>query len=183
MVLDLLANIVFSIIALLQGTLVFSVPVFVITVVAAFFGAKLQKKYELSWLQAVLSIIFIVVAVIVFAIYLYPAVTTLGQETLGIAGDVYAPNITGLIGMAILNPIRLLVVSLIISLLLLPLGFVGQFVYEKFLTKMNFYVRVFAAVFAAVLLAWILILFVIPGLLNLDVLTGVFYLIFYGFAY
>ena len=78
-----------------------------------------------------------------------------------------------------LQAIRLLAVSVVLSLLLLPLELAGSFVFDYLGKKTGwpFVARVYAGVFATTVLAAYFAFFVFPF-----ALPGIVYMIFYGFA-
>ena len=186
MVSELVPKLLFSAIDLLKGSLVFSLPVFVVVLIAVFFGKFLMKKYKFNWLSAAGLTTYVFTAIILFIIYFTPILQSLGQTTIGTVPDMFQPTPQEIVGQILGVPARLLIVSLFVALLLLPLEFVGSYVYDflsKKYSKLNHYVRAFAAVFAATLFAWFLILFIFQLVFGIDLITGLLYLIFYGFAY
>jgi hypothetical protein len=145
-----------------------------------------MKKYKFSWLSAAALTSYVFTAIIVFAIYFTPVLQSLGQSTMGEVPEMFQPSAQEIAGQILGVPARLLIVSLFVALLLMPLEFVGSFIYDslgKKYPKLNHYIRAFAAVFCATLFAWFLILFVFQMILGIDLITGLLYLIFYGFAY
>lgn len=186
MPLNFLLKLVFSIIDLLKGSIIFSIPAFVFTVAGVFIGKELMNRYKLSWLLAALLSTFAITAVLVFIIYFTPVLSALGQDTIGEIPAGLAPTVNETVASAILIPLRLLFVSFLIALLFLPLEIIGSFIFEWLSSrykKMNFYVRLYASVLSTVFISIAIILFALYGVLGINIIAGVLYLIFYGFAY
>ncbi len=183
MPLGLLSDIAFSALGLLQGTLLTSMPVFVAVALLALVRSKIAARYSLSWIKSTALVTFVAIAVLVFLANYVPMLASLGEQSLGAVPAQLADNQESALLRAVMQPLRMIFVALALTLLLLPLGLIGDFIYAALNERwkgMNRYVWMFASVFLTVLVAMLFALIILPRAFGIDVITGVIYFVFVG---
>lgn len=170
-------NIIFSFFDLAKGSAIVSIPVFVFVFVASLARKWLEKKYKWSWIKSSFVTTYFLVFSFVFVLYTFPIVQAFleaGEETVL---PEFAPTPLEIIVPIFLQSARLLLVALILTLLLLPLEFVGLYLFEKISQRVRaaFSVRLFLAVFLVTLFTFATVIFFAGW-----VFSGIIYLIFFG---
>lgn len=167
-----------SVIDFLRGAFIYSLPVFLFTMVAVVARRLAAKRFKLSWITSTMLVTFFMTLSLVTALYLSPIIQAFQEPSYTLPPEL-EPSILEKAYFVFLQAVRLLAVSVVLSLLLLPLELVGSFFFDWLSKKTNwtFVVRLYAAVFATTLLAAYFAFFVFPFMLS-----GIVYMIFYGFA-
>lgn len=170
-------DILFGLIELVKGAFLLSIPVFVFVFIAIFVRRALAKKYKWNWFKSSIITTYFLVFSLVFVLYALPIL-----QVLTIPGQIvfpeFQPTILEQFVPLVIQFARLLIVALLLTFLLMPIEFVGLFLFEKISekTKHAFSVRLFATVFITMAVVSIVFLFIAPW-----IVTGILYLIFFGF--
>lgn len=167
-----------SMLAFLRGVFIYSIPVFLFTMVAAIARRMTARRFKLSWIASTAIATFFMMLSLTTALYLSPIIQAFQEPSYTLPPEL-EPTLSEKAYFVALQTIRLLAVSVVLSLLLLPLELLGSFVFDALSKKTGwpFVVRVYAGVFATTLLAAYFAFFVFPF-----ALAGIIYMIFYGFA-
>lgn len=176
---DLIQLLLFSLIDLLRGTLLLSVPVFIIVAPACFLRKRLARKYRLDWLKSTFATSYLLVLLLIFVLYFSPIAGSWGHETMGIYPPAFAPAAWEGLAAAALLFLRLVFVALVFEIMLLPMEFFGALLFDwlgKRYAKLNYYIRLYAVVFAGTLISAFLVLFAMKWLP-----AAVLYMVFYAF--
>ena len=182
MALDLLSNVVFSVVDFLKLAIMLAVPTYVFTAIGAWLKGKLCEKFKLSWLKGAAASTFAVFFVLLTALYLFPYVSAFGTETIGAVPEFAQATLDVVLLQGVLLVVRLLLIAALLALLVLPLELAGSYALEALRAKypaLNYYAALLVSVFAVSLLAVFLLLFVIPPIIGGDAVTGLVYLVFF----
>jgi len=177
MVLDLIANIFFSIAYLLKGAIFYSFFTYIIVLVAVYVRKIIAEKFKLNWLLSTAIVTYLVLFLIIFVIYLTPFFTSIGETQTGIIPEPFAQtNLEIVIGIIFVF-LRLVLVVAVLTLLVLPLEFIGVFIFEQIEERnpKGYYLNIALATFATVLITSIVVLFLAPW-----IIPGVLFLIFFS---
>lgn len=169
----------FSLLDLLKGSVIFSIPVFVFVFTAIFVRKSLAKKYKWAWFKSSIVTTYFLVFSLVLVIYVLPIVDVNNSvQNYPILPEL-APTPLEIATPIILQFFRLLVVALILTFILMPLEFVGLFLFEKISQKIKaaYSVHIFLTVLASTFFSLAIILFLMPW-----IVSGIIFLIFFGFA-
>lgn len=184
MAMDIVSDILLSLFGLLQGSLVTSVPVFVLVLLGSLLKEKIQKKYpSLKWLQASAVSTFILLFVLIFIMYYSPVVSSIGQETIGTIPPQLSPDLTTFILTNLFVFLRLVFVVAVLTLIILPLELIGSFIHDSLkgrFPELNRLIIIYASVFASTVIAALLAIWLLPLVLGIDVITGVLFFIYFG---
>ncbi len=175
---DTLSLILFSILDLLKGSLIFSIPVFAFVFIAIFVQKALSKKYQWTWFKSSAITTYFFMFSLASVLYVLPIIDVFTTtQTVSVLPE-FAPTPLEIVLPIILQFVRLLVVALILSFILMPLEFVGLYLFEAISkkTKVSYSVRLFLAVFLSTLFTLAITIFLAPW-----IITGLIYLIFFGF--
>lgn len=166
-----------SIIDLLKISLPASIVAFAFVFVAVIARKQLAQKYKWSWVKSSFITTYFFLFALTVSLYLAPILDVVFvPSTSGIPPEL-APTLSEIILPPIAQFLRLLVVALILAFILMPLEFVGLYLFEKISEKLKagFSVRLFLTVFLATVFSFAITLFLMPW-----VLTGIIYLIYFG---
>ena len=174
-----LASVVAGILDLIRGSVINSVYVFAIVIVAFFIRRYMAKKFSMNWFKSSILTTYLLVFLLIFVMHLlilfpvlsyYVFIPPEFQPTL-------ADNITSLI----LQLFNIVFSAAVITFLLMPLEFIGLYFYEKVLPEKTAYpIKLLFAVFLSTLLASILVIFVFPSVFGINVLLAVLNLAVFG---
>lgn len=177
MVQNFLLDVVFSLVDLIKGSFLLSIIVFALVLIGIFIQRKLIKRFKLSWIKSSLISTFIIVLIFVFAMYVFPLAVGFSQHDPGILPEGFemtAGEYLFLIGTALF---KILSLSFILTVFLLPLQFVGLFAMD-FLKKkysLPFLANVFFAVFCSTLVGAFIVIYLFPW-----IPTGIVYLLYFA---
>ncbi|MFH1256250.1 MAG: hypothetical protein V1494_03060 [Candidatus Diapherotrites archaeon] len=174
-----IAGLVFaSIFEFLKGSFINSIPLFIIVLFGMWLKEKLKRKYRLSWVKSVFAATFIICLALIAFANLQPWFFALGEQTAGTAPPVISETILDSVFFAAATLVLFFLKALVVSLVLLPLEFVGAFVSEAIEKKFKWHslARLYISVFVMTAIASALILFAFPW-----ILTGIIYLVFFTF--
>ncbi|AJF60211.1 MAG: hypothetical protein J4224_01585 [Candidatus Diapherotrites archaeon] len=161
MVQDLVSVTVFSLIDLLKGSFISSVPVFIFV----FFASKVRRaiagKYKWSWFKSGFITTYLLIFSLILVLYLQPALPLLQSDPFGETPVEFQTPVLELLLIALIQLVRLLVVALVLSFIVLPLEFIGLFLHEKIKKSFKFHwaLKLYLTVFIVTLLASIFVLF------------------------
>ena|SRR3989338_1344726 len=168
----------FSILDLARGSISVFLPVFIATLIGRLILKKTEKRMKWKWLSNAFAATFALLWIVILALYFYPVLTSLQETNVGETPSVFAPSATTLAASYVYGLFRVTVSALVISLLLLPLEFIGLFIFESLLRRFPELPEIANIALACYLTSAIsaaIILFIIP-----EAPTGIFYFIFYG---
>ena len=163
---------------LLKGSFLVSIIVFVFVFIAIFVRTALAKKYKLNWFKSSILTTYFLVFSLVLVLYIMPVIDILITPATGIILPELQPTPVELLIPFVLQFARLLVIALMLTLLLMPLEFIGIFLFEKISEKFKFAysIRLFLTVFAVSVFTSAFVLFVAPWSI-----AGILFLIYFGF--
>ncbi|MFH1587108.1 MAG: hypothetical protein ABID38_04585 [Candidatus Diapherotrites archaeon] len=177
MVLDIIIKIIFSIVDLLKGTIIFTIPIFVLVLISIYVRKRIAEKFKLNWFLSAAVITYILLFIITFVFYFLPFVSSLWETQIGTIPEAFANSFLEMAVSTLFVLIRHILVVAVLTILVLPLEFVGVFLLEKF--EENWpkggYLNVLIATFLMVLITAVIVLFIIPWSW-----VGVFFLIFFS---
>jgi len=177
MVLDLASNAFFSVIDLIKIAFIASVPAFIGVILGMKLKGLLEKKFKDSWLRNSFIVTYIFCLIIVAFLYVFPLMEAFGEtNTAGIPQELN-PTLTDSILAFLWSAFKILFSAFVIAILLIPLEFVGLYVFEWLQKKykFNYFAELFLGVFSASLVAVIVLLFLFPW-----TITGLIYLIYFA---
>ncbi len=177
MVLNLLLDIVFSVFDFLRGAFLISILTFVLFLLGYFFSKKFLERFNLSWVKKAFISSFFVFVVLLLFVFVWPVIEAFLVVDLGVIPEEFRMTLAEFFYLVFSLLIKMLVVALIFSIFVLPLLFVGVFVFE-FLSKKFFwnkFINFFLASFAVTAFGLFIVLFLIPW-----VIPGAVYLIYFA---
>lgn len=158
-----------SVLDFLKGVALFSIISIFFVLAGSFFQKLLMQKLKLKWVHATMIAVYIICLACVFAIYVYPLF--LADLVPSYIPPYLASPVTDQAYMFLLQGVRLLIVSLALTVLLLPVILIGAFLFDWLSkkTRLGFALRLSLSVFIVNAIAWYFILFylgfIIPGIL------------------
>ncbi len=167
----------FAVIDLLKGAFLVSIPAFAFVFIAVLVRKALAKKYKWNWFSSSLVTTYFLVFSMTLVLYITPYF----DATAGLAPQVVPPELqqtpAEFFAPFAAQFARLLIVALLLALLLMPIEFIGLFLFEKISERLHFAysIRLFLATFLVSLFCSFIIIFVAPW-----IITGILYLIFFG---
>jgi len=173
-----LENLVFSIFDLLKGSIIITIPIFLLLLVGQKLRKRIESETKWNWLTSAFVATLIINFILLLVAYFFPLVTALQEVSIGQIPSVFAPSVTSLLGLFVFGVIWVGIVSVILSLLLMPLEFAGLFFYEfvsKKLKKQPDWVKLLATAYISAVFSSAVILFLVP-----EAITGFFYLLYFG---
>ncbi len=146
---------------LLVGTLVFSIIVLALVWAASWIRGKLLKRFpKLSWIQSVFLSMLALVFILVFVLYFFPMASAPSNSVLDQPPD-EPQDVLGGIANFLTQVARLLFVSLVFTILLVPLALLGDFVRQYVQKKRKKWIALLIASWCCVLVT-VLIWFLFP---------------------
>jgi len=178
MALDFLALVFSSFVDLLRGSFVASIPIFIAVLIGLWLKEKIKKKYRLSWVKSVFAATYILSFILIAAMNLVPWLLALGEQTIGTPPPDLSGTILDSVIFAAATIFLLFAKALAVSLIILPLCFIGAFVSEAIEKrfKRHSIARIYAAAFIMSVFVSVLLLFVFPWALG-----GIIYLVLFTF--
>lgn len=175
---NILTDVIFSAFDFFKGAFLISVIVFFLFLIGYFFSKKFIEKFNLSWVQKSFVSSFFVFVLLLLVFFVWPVLEAFLTVDLGVIPEVYKMTLFEFFYLIFSLLIKLVIVSLIFSVFVLPLIFVGAFAFDFFSKKfnsLNKFINFFFACFAATALGLFIVLFLIPW-----VVPGVFYLLYFA---
>lgn len=124
-------NLLLSILlGLLEGSFVIAIPVFFILLFAGFLRKKLAKKYSLNWIVSVFIISIILLLPCIIFLYFYPIIISIPEQTIGVIPSVLQPTTEQWFLFWFYISAKLLAVTVIISIILMPFILLGSFLQQ-----------------------------------------------------
>lgn len=124
-----------AVVGLLFGSLLFSVPAFFLVLLGGFLRKKLAKAYSLSWIISSLIVVFFFSFLLIVFVYFFPIVSSIPEQTIGELPSVLMPSDSEWFLFWFYISVKILSVSLIVSVLLIPFVLLGSFLLD--LVKAN----------------------------------------------
>ncbi|MEK6958022.1 MAG: hypothetical protein AABW99_03530 [archaeon] len=178
MVFEAITDLFLSVLDILRGSIVPTIPVFLAVLFASWLRKKIEKETKRSWIATLLASTIIVMYFILLFAYFIPYLAALQQSNVGEIPSPFAPSLAGLVAGFVFGALWVFVVAVVASLILLPLEFVGAFIYEyvsKKLGKQPGWLKLLIATYISVAVASAAIIFIVPWLL-----PGFLYFLYYG---
>jgi len=153
---------------------------FIWFIIGSFVGLKLkgflQKKFNLSFVVSVIASMTIIFFIILFFLYFSNWYSALLEENLGYRPDFATPSTIDIILFFVFSLIRVILLSVLFSLILLPFAFIGSvlmpIIKEKINNELASFVIANALLFA---LGLFIVLFLLPW-----IPLAMLYLIFFA---
>lgn len=175
------ASVVTGIFDLLRGSIINSVYVFLIVLVAFFVRRHVAKRFSMNWLKSSILTTYLLVFLLIFVMHLLILFPVLSQNVFTPAE--FSPPITDTIISVFLLFFNIIFAAVVITFLLMPLEFIGLYFYEKALpSKTGWPIRLLVSVFLSTLLASIMLIFIFPSVLGINVALAVLNLAVFGIA-
>ncbi len=169
---------IFSILDLLKG----AIPAAIVVFIGALIGRELRKKIgkatKWNWLASALATTFIILWLLVLALYFYPLLTALQESNVGEVPSIFAPSPSSLLVSYLYGLFKVTLSAAVISLLLLPLELAGLYIFEsvsKKLPKMPGWANLAIACYLTSAVSSAIIIFLVP-----ESISGIFFFIFHG---
>ncbi len=175
---NLLIDVIFSAFDFFRGAFLISFVVFFLFLIGYFFSKKFIEKFNLTWIQKSFISTFFVFVLLLLVFFVWPVIEAFLRVDVGIVPEVYKMTLPEFLYLFFSVLIKLIIVSLIFSIFVLPLIFVGAFAFDFFSKKfnsLNKFINFFFACFMATALGLFIVLFLIPW-----VVPGVFYLLYFA---
>ena len=166
MVVDILLQVFFSIIDLLRGTFIFSIPLFILVLVTEFFKNAFQKKFNSSFMNSTLIVTYLINLVLITFLYFFPFISSIPEETIGIRPEAFQLGTGDFLLIFGLGFAKIIFVTLTITLILIPFIILGLYFFDKISEKYKFarLLRLYLSVFLTAFIGFALLLFVFPWL-------------------
>jgi hypothetical protein len=162
MVLNFLVEVFWALFGLAQGTLFFSFPFFVFTVLGVFLYRFLKARFGFSFLVSsfVCSVFFVFVSCLfLFFFSSFDFLFSLIDRPFSVASS--EPSF---LQFFLYHFFRVFFVSVVLSAVFFPLVFLGSFFFEWFLVRVkNFWVSVFLSVYFVLFLFFCFLIYFFPG--------------------
>ena len=171
-------NLVFSVIDLLKGSLIISVPVFIFVLIGKWLREKIAKATKWSWILSALAATFCVLWFALMFAYFIPFLSAQTDSQVGEIPSVFAPPPGAIFASYAAGLVKVALAAAVLSLILMPLELIGAFAHDYFskkFKKTSPLIAIFAAVFTVSLLAAALLLFIVP-----EVLQGFIFYFYFG---
>lgn len=152
-----------SAIDLIKGSLILSIPIFVVLYILNYIRKKIAGRFSLSWIISCLIISFLSFFIFLLLIYFLPTLQSMAEHELGIIPKYLMPPVEDWAGFYFTKIMKLLFVAAIFTLLSLPFVLLGSLVENIILSrfkKLHKAIAFFLAVFAITLILSALILYV-----------------------
>jgi len=175
---NVLVDVLLSVFDFFRGAFFLSVLVFVLFLVAYFFSKEvLEKKFNFSWMQKAFFSSFFVFVLLLLVVFVWPVIDAFLSVDVGVLPDPLKMTLSEFFYLAAYLLIKLVVLSLVFSVFVLPLAFVGAFAFDFFSEKFkwNKFINFFLAVFVATSLALFVVLFLMPW-----IVSGALYLVYFS---
>ncbi len=171
-------NLLSGIVFLINGSLLIGIPVILVSLA----GKKLFERFSKthSWTVSVWSSTYIIVLGLLIVAYFFPFWLGFSEFAQGTLPDVLAPTLADQLLRYLFSILRLLALSAVFSVLILPIAFFGEALFDYLKNFIHAPLsRFVAAVLGSFWLAFILVLFVLPAI-GIDLITGSIYLLYFA---
>ncbi|MBU0662602.1 MAG: hypothetical protein ABH854_04125 [Candidatus Diapherotrites archaeon] len=178
MPLNFLMDILLSVISLLWGSILVSIPAFILVAIASFARRKIATRYKLGWLKSGAIASYILVLLLIFVLYYSPLLLSLGQETAYAYPAELAPSAAESLSALALGVLRLFFIAVVLTTIIIPLEILGAIIFDALAArfpKLNHWALTYAATLAVTFIAAVLLIFIVPW-----AFAGILYFIFYG---
>ena|SRR3989344_559703 len=168
----------FTIIDLLRGALVLSIPVFLLVFAGKWLREKIAEKTKWSWLISALASTYCLMWALLLLLYFFPYIAALGESNVGEVPSIFATTAGSLIESYVFGLVKVTISALVVSLLLMPFELIGAFIYEwvnKKLPTQKPPVNLFITSYLVSLVSAAIVLFIIP-----EAVTGLLFYIYFG---
>lgn len=177
---NLIVEVFSAVIDILRISLITAIPAFIFTLIAVFLHKKLVERFDFSWIKSAFVSTYAVVTVVVAIIYLFPFLLGFLESPLSFQPqpEIFQNTALDYLKAVIFSLVKVLINGFVFSIVLLPLIFLGTYIFEKLnekFEKLHQIIKMFVSVYCTALVAWLILLFVFPWLL-----TGLFFLLYWG---
>jgi len=180
MALNPIEDIVFSVIDLMRGSITVAIPLFFLLLVGQWLRKRIEKETKWSWMITALITTYLIIFVLLLVAFFLPFLIASQEQTLGEVPSIFAPSLTNLIAGFLFGVLRVALVAGVLTLILLPLEFVGAYFHEvvsKKLEKSPNWLKLLVTAYITSIFSSAIIIFFIP-----EAVTGFFYLLYFGFG-
>ncbi len=153
-------NLLLSLAQLLWGSLVLSIPFFILVFPAAFLRKRLAEKFKMKWFSSAFISLFVFSLALTALAYVYPLALVSGEWNLGeVPEQLYATPLETA-GLWFYAVFKILMVAFAVAVLFSPFLLLGSMLADKLKEKKwNPHAKNFLAVFACTLTGSFLLLF------------------------
>lgn len=177
---EILENLLFSAVDLLRGSLYIVPPLFVLVAAGRWLNSKIRASTKWSWVSTAFLSTFTVMLLAVLFAYFLPILDALQTQSIGEVPEPFAPSLGTMLASFAFGLVKAVAAALVISVLLMPLEFVGLSIFEAIsrrLPKMHPLVSLALTCYIAAIVSAAVILFIVP-----EAITGMLYFIYFGFT-
>lgn len=154
------AELFFSVLDILRGAFILSIPFFLLALPGTVIRVRLAKRFKLSWLASAALTLFAFSLLFSFIAYTVPFLIALNTQNLGVIPGELQPGLGDIAQFFLTYTLKVVLSAAVIVAFALPFVFLGSFFYDWLVKKkFNRYICLFLAVFASCLVASVLLLF------------------------
>lgn len=170
-------DVIFTIIDILKGTLILSVPFFIVSFFGSMLRKKLTEKYNFYWFYSSLITIFVFSLSFTLIVYLIPLYSGTQAADLGVKPPELQLEFNDHISFLLSSAYRIFLTSLVLTVFFAPFALIGSLLREFLMEKkeINKHLSLFISVFVCCLIGSVLFLFFFGWMLQ-----GMVYLLFFG---
>ncbi|MCR4368658.1 MAG: hypothetical protein NUV67_02000 [archaeon] len=174
-------NLFLSLLGLLWGSITVAIPLFVLVVIGKILREKIAEKTQRSWLVTAFISTFLLTFVLFLAAYFFPFLLSSQAEAVGELPSIFAPSATDILISYIYGILKAAITALVVSLLLMPLEFVGAYVHsvvcEKTAPKKKNagILQLALTSYAMAVFSSAMLIFIVP-----EAIPGIFFFLYYG---
>jgi predicted PurR-regulated permease PerM len=167
-------DIAFSVIDLLRGAFMLSIPLFVAALLGSLLHKKISKKFKRSWFASAVIVCLVFSLAAVSLAYFYPLAYGFGAESLGEKPQELQPDASDWAALAVTSIFRVSTAGIFLAAVSLFFVMLGSFPKEWLeKKKFNKYICLYASVYACTFFASFLFLFAFG-----NVLQGMLYFLY-----
>ncbi|MFH1234674.1 MAG: hypothetical protein V1493_03615 [Candidatus Diapherotrites archaeon] len=160
-------DVAFSVIDILRGAFVLSIPLFIAALLGSFLHKKISKKFKRSWFASAVIVCLVFSLAAVSLWYFSPLAYGFGAENLGVKPEELQPDASDWTALAFTSVFRVFTASIFLAAVSLFFVMLGSFPKEWLeKKKFNKYICLYASVYACTLVASALFLFVFGNILQ-----------------
>jgi len=162
----MLENAFIALIDLIKALFLFIVPTIIFSSLGVLIKRTIQKKFSLDFLKSVLIASFLVFFFLLLFLYFTPWLRGLASENIGIRPEFAKATPFEAFRFFVLSILRILVVSIVLTLFVLPFIFIGALIMDSLKNKIKNYLINFGLANIIVLLLFLVVwLYFMPWLL------------------
>ena len=171
------AELFFSVLDIVKGALILSIPLFLLAILGSFFHGLISKRFKASWLASAVITLFVFSAVFSFIAYTVPLILAFQAQNIGVVPPELRLGFGDIAQFFLFYALKVVLSAALMTAFAIPFVFLGGFFHDWLKKKkFNEYICLFLAVFASCLVASVLLLFffgwVFQGLIFLLYFSG-----------